>query len=266
VTPQLLFQIHQVAQELPALTLELVAQLLATSEARHCNEALKAMVLKQLPNPNFRRVVADLLETWQRESAHLDTDAMAAALTTAAYCISAAREALSLELVWTGPSSESFPLRRTHQVLLQLIREAEQALTIVSFAVVYKVPAIAQALMSAMNRGVELRIIAETTDSSAGKIPFGLTAALGAAIVQQAQVLVWPLEKRPKAQDGRYGSLHAKCAIADEAHLFLTSANLTEYALTMNIEMGLLVHNKELARRVNEHINQLVHQGILVTL
>lgn len=218
MTPQLLFQIHRVARVLPTLTLEFVSQLLATSEARHCNEALKAMVLKQLPNANFRRVVADLLETWQRESAHLDTCAIAVALTTAAYCTSAAREALSLELVWTGPSSDLIPLRRTDQVLLQLIREAEQALTIVSFAV-YKIPAIAQALMSAINRGVAVRIIAETPESSEGKIPFGVSAALGASIIQQAQVLVWPPEKRPKDQNGRYGSLHAKCAIADEKHL-----------------------------------------------
>lgn len=263
MTPQMLFQIHRVARVLPALTLESVAQLLATSEVRHCNEALKVIVLKHLPNANFRRVVAELFQTWQREPAPLDTRAMAAALTTATYCTQAAKEALSIELVWTGPDSEVIPLRQTDQVLLQLIWEAKQEVTIVSFAV-YKIPEIAKALMSAMNRGVSLRIIAETPKSSLGKIPFGVSAALGAKIVQQAQILVWPVEQRPVDKDGKYGSLHAKCAIADKKHLFISSANLTEYALTLNMEMGLLVHSEELACQVTEHIDHLIQQGILI--
>ena len=148
-------------------------------------------------------------------------------------------------------------------MLLQLIREAEQELTIVSFAV-YKIPAIAQALTGALNRGVALRIIAETPESGEGKIPFGVKAALGAKIIQQAQVLVWPLAKRPMDENGRYGSLHAKCAIADRKHLFISSANLTEYALSLNMEIGLLVHNDELADQVAEHIDHLIQQEILL--
>jgi phosphatidylserine/phosphatidylglycerophosphate/cardiolipin synthase-like enzyme len=259
----MLFAIERVARVLPTLTLQSVAKLLTTSEAGHCNEALKATVLKQLPNANFRRVVADLLETWQLEPAHLDTCAMAAALKTAAYCTQAAREALSIELVWTGPNSKGIPLRRTDQVLLQLIREAEQTLTIVSF-VVYKVPEIAQAIVSAINRGVSLRIIAETPESGVGKIPFGVIAALGKEIAAGAQLLVWPRSQRPEDSSGKYGSLHVKCCIADDRHLFLTSANLTEYALSLNMEMGLLVHSRELASQVSEHIDRLIHQGILV--
>lgn len=37
---------------------------------------------------------------------------------------------------------------------------------------VYKVPETAQALVAAMNRGVSLRILAETPQSGAGKIGF----------------------------------------------------------------------------------------------
>lgn len=263
MTPKLLFEIHSVAQSLPLVAVESLTRLLATSSETHCNEALKATVLNQLPNPNFRRIVADLLETWQREAGDLDSRALAAALTSAAYCVATAREALSVELVWTGPESEGIPLRRTDQVLLQLIREAKLELTIVSFAV-YKVPEIAKALVAAMNRGVALRILAETPQSSEGKISFGVSAALGAKVIQRAQVLVWPKERRPVDKEGRYGSLHAKCAIADSKHLFISSANLTEYALTLNMEMGLLVHGEDLARQVKKHIDRLIQQGVLV--
>lgn len=44
---------------------------------------------------------------------------------------------------------------------------------------------------------------------------------------------VWPLDKRPKDGAGRHGSLHAKCAVADEAAAFTSSANLTKYALNL---------------------------------
>jgi phosphatidylserine/phosphatidylglycerophosphate/cardiolipin synthase-like enzyme len=51
-------------------------------------------------------------------------------------------------------------------------------------------------------------------------------------------VYVWPLDKRPKDGAGRHGSLHAKCAVADEAAAFISSANLTKYALNLNAQKG----------------------------
>jgi phosphatidylserine/phosphatidylglycerophosphate/cardiolipin synthase-like enzyme len=144
------------------------------------------------------------------------------------------------------------------------ISESDRRGVIISFAV-YKVPEIAAALVAAMNRGVFLRIVAETPESSDGKITFGVKAALGAEIAHRAQVLIWPRNQRPTDSEGRSGSLHVKCAISDQKHLFLTSANLTEYALTLNMEMGLLVHNQKLACQVRSHINGLIHQGILVS-
>ncbi len=58
-------------------------------------------------------------------------------------------------------------------------------------------------------------------------VPFGVTAGLGAAVATRAQVFVWDRAKRPRDAEGRHGSLHMKCAIADRQHLFISSANLT---------------------------------------
>ncbi|MBW4663995.1 MAG: hypothetical protein KME01_07320 [Chroococcus sp. CMT-3BRIN-NPC107] len=82
-------------------------------------------------------------------------NAIASSLVTADYCHQQARQELSLELIWTGPNPELTPLRRTDQVLLQLIREAKQELLVVSFAV-YKIPELAKALILAVERGVKL--------------------------------------------------------------------------------------------------------------
>jgi phosphatidylserine/phosphatidylglycerophosphate/cardiolipin synthase-like enzyme len=148
---------------------------------------------------------------------------------------------------------------------LQLIEQAQQELIIISFAV-YDIPTIARAMQSAIQRGVNLLLVVETPASGDGKIPFGIDTALGKEIIEQARVFVWPKEKRPVDNEGRYGSLHVKCAISDRDRLFLTSANLTKYALTLNMEMGLLVHSQDLATQIAKHVETLVEQNILVLL
>jgi len=45
--------------------------------------------------------------------------------------------------------------------------------------------------------------------------------------------------------------------------LLVSSANLTESALTLNMELGLLVEGGEVPRRVQEHLDALVAAGQL---
>jgi phosphatidylserine/phosphatidylglycerophosphate/cardiolipin synthase-like enzyme len=261
---RLLAQIRRVAQELPTPTLNSAIEVLMKSESQSL-QSLKTKLLSGLPKASWRSVVAELIEIWQVEARHLDGNAIATALATAAHCETASRQELSAQLVWTGPNPEGMPLRRTDQTLLQMIREAQEELILVSFAV-YKIPEIAQELIAAQARGVSLRIIAETPESSEGKIPFGVITALGTELAQLSQVFIWPKDKRPTDKDGRYGSLHVKCAVCDNQYLFISSANLTEYALALNMEMGVLVHSQDLATRVTRHIDCLISQRILVPM
>jgi phosphatidylserine/phosphatidylglycerophosphate/cardiolipin synthase-like enzyme len=69
---------------------------------------------------------------------------------------------------------------------------------------------------------------------------------------------VWPQEKRPRDEAGRFGSLHAKCAIADEEWLLVSSANLTMYAMNLNMELGLMIRGGNLPRITNRHFNNLI--------
>ncbi|MFP4338639.1 MAG: DISARM system phospholipase D-like protein DrmC [Halothece sp.] len=259
---ELLSQIYQVVATLPPLVLAMVAQLLTKSNETQPN-TLSHQVLKHISNAQFRRIVAKLLKTWQCYSTICDRQTLAVALTAAAYSYHRTRQALNVELVWTGPPSPHFSLRRTDQVLLQMIRESYHQLTLISFAV-YNVPDIVEALLAALERDVTIRIIAETPDAAA-KIPFGITTALGQKILERSQVFIWPIEKRLKDSQGRFGSLHIKGAIADTEHLLITSANLTEYALTLNMEMGLLVHSEDVTSQVDYLFNDLIQQGILVS-
>ncbi len=62
----------------------------------------------------------------------------------------------------------------------------------------------------------------------------------------------------------RDGALHVKCAVGDASLLLLSSANLTHYALNLNMEMGILVRGGALPRRVAAHFMSLIDKGAIV--
>jgi phosphatidylserine/phosphatidylglycerophosphate/cardiolipin synthase-like enzyme len=55
-------------------------------------------------------------------------------------------------------------------------------------------------------------------------------------------------------------------AVADGKTLLISSANLTEHAMTLNMEMGILVSGGEWPGRVVQHFQQLIADGKLVSL
>ena len=65
---------------------------------------------------------------------------------------------------------------------------------------------------------------------------------------------------------GKLASLHAKCAVSDGQRLLVSSANLTEFALNFNMELGLLVAGGEAPRRVEKHFDALMNTGELTSV
>lgn len=261
---KLLEQVRQVTQEVPTSPLDsLIKVLMAAERCEPCQ--MKPKLLQLLPRGSWRQAVSNLVDVWQAEARELDGKAMAIALSTAAHCQAKLHQELSAELVWTGPNPASRPLRRTDQALLQLIRAAQQDLLIVSFAI-YNIPEIVKALIAAIDHGVKVRIVAETPEASNGKISYGIATTFGSQILERAQVYVWNKNKRPVDEQGRYGSLHAKCAVCDNQRLLISSANLTEYAMSLNIEIGILIHNQKLSQQVNEQVNSLIANSDLMQL
>jgi phosphatidylserine/phosphatidylglycerophosphate/cardiolipin synthase-like enzyme len=91
-----------------------------------------------------------------------------------------------------------------------------------------------------------------------------MTNALGSEVARHATLYTWPAELRPEAGNGKLAALHAKCAVADGARLIVSSANLTEYAFTKNMELGLLIEGGEIPRRVDAHWRALISDRVLV--
>ena len=143
------------------------------------------------------------------------------------------------ELVWTGPDLNLLPVRRSEQVLLDLIDSAKETLFIISFVLV-NIPKIEEALKRAINRGVDVRLLLESEDKS-GSSSFIDTIFRLYTEIPNIRLYVWPRDKRENIQGG-FARVHAKCAVADSRLAFVTSANLTAAALDRNIEMGVQIN------------------------
>jgi phosphatidylserine/phosphatidylglycerophosphate/cardiolipin synthase-like enzyme len=59
-------------------------------------------------------------------------------------------------------------------------------------------------------------------------------------------------------------TLHAKCALADDRALLVSSANFTADALGINMELGLLVEGGGAPPTVRAHFCRLMSDGVLV--
>lgn len=210
--------------------------------------------------PYYQDAVRELREAWAQQPA-VDAAALALALECAGERQQAARRR-RVSIVWTGPPTEAVPVRRTDQALIELVNAAKRRLIVVSFAV-YKVPAIAAALVGAATRGVSVAVVLESEAESGGKVDYEMAAALGSDVAKHATIYTWPAELRPKTAKGTRASLHAKCAVADGERLLVSSANLTEFALTLNIELGLLVEGDDAPERVHAHLESLIEAGVL---
>ncbi len=252
---------QRIAATLPGEVLHTIAEAIAQLSTTGDSYA-RARIANRLPTGEFRARVQHLFQVWDKQAPAVSPQSVALALLTATIAEEFHRQDQTVDLVWTGPDSRVIPLRRTDQALQQLIEEARQHLTIVSFAV-YKAESILEAIALAASRGISITICLETPDTSEGKIAFDTIKALGANIAQHAQLYVWPHDQRSHSPDGKHGSLHAKVAVADGRAMLISSANLTEYAMTLNMEMGVLIRGGELPGKVDAHFAELIEQGIL---
>lgn len=103
----------------------------------------------------------------------------------------------------------------------------------------------------------------EDKEESAGKVTVSPLAALGTMDRNYTRVYAWPLEARTRNEKGQYGSLHAKFVVADGTRLFVSSANLTEFAMNLNMEMGVLITGGPIPRQSFETLQTLIRAGHL---
>ncbi len=174
---------------------------------------------------------------------------------------SLAAGASSVELVWTGPATGMVPIRHTAQVLTGLIDEARERLFLVSF-VAYHVGGVIDALHRATERGVVVRILLERSKEHGGNVTVDSIALLRRQL-PRAQLYEWD---KAAADASSSASVHAKCAVADGAVAFVTSANLSDAAMERNMELGVLLCGGRLPDLLEQHLSALVTSRQIRTL
>ena len=255
-------RIARLACEVPTDTVEMLAraveQLPATPTASSAGLLASAVL-----QPAARDACRAVFTRWAESFRDVPPVAIAWALRAAAAADDSHRAREKVEVVWTGPTSLALGVLRTDETLLTLIREAKRSLLLVTYAA-YEIRAVRAALESALDRGVSIALVVETSTDDGGTLKFDPMPAFGNRLARDAFTFIWPAEKRLRDEQGRPGALHVKAAVADTNVLLVSSANLTGSALAINMELGLLVRGGGAPRRVARHFEELRETGVLV--
>lgn len=227
-----------------------VAARVRRTEANKAANALMSVV----GTPVASKVVEQLVDAWKNTM--VSADELASMLLAASHVSAKVSNEQSTELVWTGPTTPFVSARRTEQALLQVINAARSTLFITSF-VAYDVSSIVYALNAARDRGVGVSMLLESSQDHGGSINIDVIGKMR-ALVPQAQIYSW----RDKANEFSDGRVHAKVAVADGNTCFITSANLTGYAMEKNMEAGVLISGGRIPKLLEDHLQALVDMKI----
>jgi phosphatidylserine/phosphatidylglycerophosphate/cardiolipin synthase-like enzyme len=166
-----------------------------------------------------------------------------------------------LDIVWSGPANGTFPIRRIDQVLYDLLAKAKQRIFLVTFSA-HRVPLLCEHLSNAIDRGVEVTLLLESEQASAGQLSFDAAKAFKDVCLEKVRLLHWPLENRDRNQAGKPGKLHVKCAVIDNTAI-IGSANLTDDAFNRNMEMGVVIKDPRTVADILGHFETLIQNGTI---
>lgn len=192
--------------------------------------------------------VLELCDLWVETEA-VEPEALADALVCAARAVKTATSHEKVELLYTGPGAEA--MRRNLQGLLEVIRGAHERLWVVSYVLHSGVDEVVMAMHERSQAGVEVKVLLDHRTK-------GYARAVGRlrTMAPDCRLLTWADEER-EFEPGQFANLHAKCVVADGRQAFVSSANLTGWAMDHNIEVGYLVTGGSTPRRLEAHLDSL---------
>lgn len=228
-----------------------IASRIRWTNADRADAALSGVV----GTPAVAGVVDQLIDAWRATT--VSAKELASMLLAASHVFNEVMNQQSTELVWTGPTTPFVSARRTEQALLQVINAAEQTLFITSF-VAYDISTIVKALNAAGDRGVVVSMLLESSQDHGGSITFDAIGKMR-TLVPGSRLYAW----RDKANPFPDGRVHAKVAVADGRMCFITSANLTGYAMERNMEAGVLISGGDIPKMLESHLNALIDTKVI---
>jgi hypothetical protein len=176
--------------------------------------------------------------------------------------------------VTSGPEGPGITNRDTSVVLRGLFAQAESSVLVAGYAV-YQGQRVFRALADRMQQvpGLRVRMFLDIQRSYGDTTMAGLIVRRFAERFRTEQ---WPADRPlpdvhfdPRSLDAnteRRACLHAKCVVVDGQHVFVSSTNFTEAAQERNIEVGLLLHCRQVAEQLTHHFDALLDAGALKPL
>jgi putative cardiolipin synthase len=221
--------------------------------------ALAARLIDARPGFAMSEAAERLISAWQAADPAVSGSAVALALESAAQ-VEARADARRGDVVISGPAGGSAAVRLTSSVISELIHDCRESLLVVSFAA-FGVAEVVHELSKAAQRGVRIDLILESTAGEGGTLHGAVgAAAVFADIERDARFWIWPGSNRPAVGASR-AALHAKLIAADERVALVGSANLTDKALAVNLELGVIIRDPEIVGRIVRHFRSLMQPG-----
>lgn len=178
-----------------------------------------------------------------------------------------------IDLVWTGPEIPGTESRDTRIVVRELFSQAQHSVLIASFAIDQgpKGQDLFRPLAERMdaNPDLQVRMFLNVKRTYQDKTP---ASVLLRQFAETFRHQVWPGQRLPEVfHDPRTmamtadanACLHAKCVVVDEERCLVTSANFTEAAHLRNIEMGVAMTDKTIAKAIRSQFEMLLAQNTL---
>ena len=215
-------------------------------------------VVREPPVREYISQATSIVAAWSGQPEPVTGQALALAIRSATVTRARLREAQDVHLVWTGPDTPHVRTQLTSDVVVGVINSAQRDLLLVSFAN-YPEPRISGALATALDRGVNVSILAENEAAAEGQYKGSVGDPYAGLELARYE---WAPESRPRRND-RPAVMHAKLILADDHTVLISSANLTGRALDLNMEAGVLINGGPIPTTLYQHFRQLSYDGII---
>jgi phosphatidylserine/phosphatidylglycerophosphate/cardiolipin synthase-like enzyme len=176
-----------------------------------------------------------------------------------------------VEIVATGPQVTGVANRDTSVVVSDLFSRAQKSVVVVGYAV-YQGRKVFEALSKRMTERPDLNV-RMYLDITRKPGDTSIESELVKRFCYQFRSTQWPpgarlpeiyYDPRSATLDrSKAAALHAKCIVADDEHVFVSSANFTQAGQNRNIELGLLLSSRLVGERISGFFRHLCEHEVL---
>jgi phosphatidylserine/phosphatidylglycerophosphate/cardiolipin synthase-like enzyme len=173
-----------------------------------------------------------------------------------------------IDLVWTGPELPGTTARDTLVVVRELFATAKKRVLVVGYTFDHGAEIMRPLYEAMRDHGVETDIYLDLPPPKTGVTSENHVRRF----VNEFLASNWPFgapvprifyDPRTITRGSR-ASLHAKCIVVDDRRVLVTSANFTSRGQERNIEVGVLIDDEALARRLAGQFQSALLHGFFV--